>query len=490
MGASVSRSDAGSPLALAIDIGTSATRAAIFDGRARPVSGTAARVAHALAVNASGAATLDPDTVVAGVVTCIDAALRRLGRRADEIAVVGTSAFWHSLVGVDRRGRPTTELFMWADLRARDSAAALAAKLDPDDFHARTGCYLHSSYSAVKLHWLRDTQRRAVFRTARWVSFPEYLSLRFSGAAAASHAIASATGLYDHGTASWDPEILAAIGIGPGTLSPISDEPITDLRPAFARRWPALARAQWLPGIGDGALANVGSGCAVAGRAAISLGTSGAVRACYRARRASAPHGLWEYRLDQEYVVVGGAVSNGGNAIQWASRIFRRGTSAERDHGLTVLPLLSGERTPWWDDRATGAIAGLRADTRPGDVAGALVESVALRLAAATRALLEARTDIERLVASGGMFAAQPKLAQVIADAAGRPVALAADAESSTRGAAIVALARIGALPSIEVSARTTRTYRPNAARHAHYASALARQDRLMAALRSAGLSD
>ena len=486
----VSRDEARSPLVLAIDIGTSSTRTAIFDGRARPARGTVVRVPHALAVDAGGAATLDPDAVLAAVVSCVDTTLRRLGRHADTIAAIGTSALWHSLVGVDRRGSPTTDLFTWADNRARDSARTLAAKVDPNDFHRRTGCYLHSSYSAVKLHWLRETRPQAFRRAARWVSFPEYLSLRLAGTASASHAIASATGLYDHGTATWDPEILAAIGIGPEMLSPISDEPITELRATFGRRWPALARAAWLPGIGDGALANVGSGCAVDGSAAVSLGTSGAVRACYRATRGTAPKGLWEYRLDRRYVVVGGAVSNGGNAIEWASRLFRGGATRASEHGLTVLPLLFGERTPWWDDRATGAVAGLRAGTTPVDIREALVESVVLRLAAATRTLLEARTGSERIVASGGVFARQPELAQVIADAVGRPVVLAADVESSTRGAAIVALERIGALPSIEIPARTTRTYRPKAARRARYERALARQDRLMAALRTASLSD
>jgi len=486
----VSPSDAKSPLALAIDIGTSATRTTIFDGRLRPVRGTVARVPHAVAVDTTGAATLDPDAVLAGVTTAIDAALRRLGKRSDEVAAVGTSALWHSLLGVDRRGRPTTELFTWADLRARDSVRALAAEVDPEDFHRRTGCHLHSSYSAVKLHWLRETRPDVFRRTARWVSLPEYLGLRFTGTASASHAIASATGLYDHSTGTWDPGILSAVGVSAETLSPISDEPVAELRGTFARRWPAVARATWLPGIGDGALANVGSGCVADGSAAISLGTSGAVRACYRAKRGLAPNGLWEYRLDREYVVVGGAVSNGGNAIEWASRVFRRGAHSVPDHGLTVLPLLSGERTPWWDDRATGAIAGLRLGTESADVMAAFVESVALRLAAATRTLLGTRTALDRLVASGGVFARRPELARVIADAVGTPVTLATDLEASTRGAAIVALTRIGALRSIEVPARTTRTYRPDAARRARYEGLLAQQDRLMAALRGASLPD
>src|SRR5207248_6035504 len=140
----------------------------------------------------------------------------------------------------------------------------------------------------------------------------------------------------------------------------------TELRATFGRRWPALARAAWLPGIGDGALANVGSGCAVDGSAAVSLGTSGAVRACYRATRGTAPKGLWEYRLDRRYVVVGGAVSNRGNAIEWASRLFRGAATRAREHGPTHLPRVFGERTPWVDDRGPGPVAGLRAGAAPG----------------------------------------------------------------------------------------------------------------------------
>jgi gluconokinase len=243
----------------------------------------------------------------------------------------------------------------------------------------------------------------------------------------------------------------------------------------------------WIPGIGDGALANVGAGCATRDRAAISLGTSGAVRACYRARRADAPNGLWEYRLDERYVVVGGAVNNGWNAIQWARRAFRE-SAREADHGLTVLPLFAGERTPWWDDRATAMIAGLRLATTPGQVASALIEAVVLRLAAAAEAVVDAQPDVARLIASGGVFAWRPELAQVIADAIGRPVALAEDAEASARGAAIVALERIGALRSIEVAPRISRTVRPRARLRARYRELLERQERLHAALREAGI--
>ena len=486
----VSRPEARAPLALAIDVGTSSTRVVAFDALVRPLAGTTTRDLHTVATDNAGAATLDPDRMVDGVARCIDGTLRKLGRRAADVAVVGTSVFWHGLLGIDARGRPTTPLFTWADLRARDAARVLAGELDPDAFHSRTGCYLHSTYPAVKLRWLHDTEPAAVRRTARWISLAEYLALRVQGEAHAAHGIASATGLYDQATRAWDPVTLRAIGVDERMLSPISDEPVTGLRQAFAERWPALARVPWIPGIGDGALANVGSGCATRERAAISLGTSGAVRACYRAERADAPQGLWEYRLDERYVVVGGAVNNGWSAMQWAARTFGADPAFGLAHNLTVLPLFAGERTPWWDDAASGAIAGLRLSTGPAQIASALIESVMLRLAAAAETLLDARPEIERLVASGGVFAWRPELAQVIADAVGRPVALAENPEASARGAAIVALERIGALPSIEATPRIARTFRPRTRLRAHYREVLDRQARFYAALRESALEE
>ena len=439
-----------------------------------------------MATDAHGAATLDADALLDGVARCIDGTLRKLGRRGAEVAVVGTSVFWHGLLGIDARGKPTTPVFTWADLRARDAARALAETLDAEAFHARTGCYLHSTYPTVKLRWLAETRPKVVRRTARWISFAEYLALRFHGDARVAHGMASATGLYDQTRRAWDRMTLAAIDVDDRALSPISDEPAIGLRRAFATRWPALARVPWIPGIGDGALANVGSGCAVRERAAISLGTSGAVRACYPAERAKAAHGLWEYRLDERYVVVGGAVNNGWSALQWSTRTFGAEAPATTDHGLTVLPLLAGERTPWWDDAATGTIAGLRLSTTSAQIASAISESVLLRLAAAAETLLDARPEIERLVASGGVFAWRPELAQVIADAIGRPVALADDAEASARGAAIVGLERIGALPSIELAPQIAHTFRPRAKRRSVYRERLDQQARLYTALREA----
>jgi gluconokinase len=111
-----------------------------------------------------------------------------------------------------------------------------------------------------------------------------------------------------------------------------------------------------------------------------------------------------------------------------------------------------------------------------------------VRLAAAAEAVVDAQPAVARLIASGGVFAWRPEIAQMIADAIGRPVALAEDAEASARGAAIVALERIRALRSIEVAPRIARTFRPRPTRRAHYREVIERQERLHSALREAGL--
>ncbi len=490
--ASVGLRSARAPLVLAIDVGSSSTRAMVFDATASAVSGVSGTGRYAFDTGQAGAATLHADRLVAVVGACVDAAITRCGARATDIAAVGTSVFWHSLMGLDARDRPTTPVFTWADTRARDAALALADELDGEAVHARTGCYLHASYPPAKVRWLRDTQPRVFSRTVRWCSFAEYLALRLTGERRCAHGMASASGLYDQARRTWDPPLLGALRLPPDAVFPISDEALA-LRPSRARRWPALRRAAVLPGIGDGALANVGSGCITEYRAALSLGTSGAIRVCSAGPRAPAPRGLWEYRLDERHWVVGGAVSNGGNVIDWARRTLRRdGAGAARREGaleITALPRLSAERSLDWDDRATGVIGGLRLSHTAHDISDALVLGMCLRLARVIAALVEARPAIDEIVASGGVLRTRPDLAQVVADAVARPIAIAAETEASARGAALVALARIGARSSLAAPLRIAQRLLPVAERGERYRELARRQDRLADALRDVDLT-
>lgn len=481
--------EARAPLVLALDVGTSGLRAFVFDAKARPVAPAVAWSRKATRTSRLGEASLDADERARAAFACIDAVMGVLGRRAPEVAAVAVSTFWHSLLGIDARGRPTTRVITWADTRARDAAAVLRSELDERTTHARTGCMLHASYLPAKLRWLRAAAPETYAATTHWMSFGEYLYLRAFGERRAAHGMASATGLYTQSGSAWDRAMLEHLGVDDRTLSPIADAPLAGLVPAFARRWPALARVPWIPAVGDGACSNVGAGAVRPDTAALMVGTSGALRVV----RETAPpvvKGGWTYRLDARRVVAGGALSNGGNALGWIARAFpevdlaaavRRPVGA---HGLTALPLLAGDRSPSWDDSARASIVGLGLGTSSEDVVQAFVEGIVCRFARLWQVVDEALPGIERVIATGGDALSRPHLVQLLADALGRPLVASAAGEGSARGAAIVALERIGAIPDLgAVRSPLGRVFRPRERAHAAFQEAILRQARLEGAL-------
>jgi len=478
--------EARAPLVLALDIGTSGLRVFLFDVRGRPIARSIAHADRPVRVSADGEATVDADERVRAACGLIDAAVASAGRRAGEIAAVATSTFWHSLVGVDERGRPTTRVLTWADTRARGAAAALRREVDPSATHARTGCVLHASYLPAKLRWLREHEADAYARTKWWMSLGEYLYLRLLGARRAGHGMASATGLYDQRARRWDRPLLSHLVVGEETLSPIDDAPLAGLLPAFARRWPALANAMWVPAIGDGACSNVGAGAVGRDTASLFLGTSGAMRVVYATDDPPVIPGGWTYRLDASRVVAGGALSNGGNVLSWVARVFpdvdvqRALRRTPADGPLIALPLLAGDRSPTWNDAARAAVAGIGLGTTAEDIARAMVEGVAYRVARLWDVTSRAMPGIDRVIATGGTLLALPWLIQLFADAVDRPLLMSLAGEGSARGAAIAALERIGAIPDIgAVRSPTGRTFRPRPAAHARLRAGMERQNHL-----------
>jgi gluconokinase len=265
-------------LVLALDVGTSSTRAQCFDDDGRALPEAHARVAYEAAVTADGAVELDVETLLEAVGGAIDGCLTRLGPRDREIDAVGASVFWHSLFGLGADGTPLTSLMTWADTRSAADASALRQRLDERAVHARTGAPIHATFYPARLRWLRRARPAVFERASQWCGFAEYLALRLTGRLSVSVSMASGTGLLHQSTQAWDDELLAACGITPERLPPISDAPAQGLTSPFAERWPRLARALWYPGWGDGACSNLGSDCAGPSRLALNVGTSSALR--------------------------------------------------------------------------------------------------------------------------------------------------------------------------------------------------------------------
>jgi gluconokinase len=479
------------PFVLAIDVGTSSVRALFYDALGRAVEGVEGRAGYQMSTTSDGGVEIDPNQLLGMTIGAIDEAVHLAAGISSQICAVALCTFWHSVIGVDSTGRPVTPLYNWSDTRSRDDARDLGRRLGAAWIHSRTGAMPHSSYYPPKILWMRRTQPSLYARVARWISFGEYLYFRLFGRMLCSISIASGTGLFNPNTCDWDHEMLDAVGIDAGQLSQLAGEreSLSGLSSEYARRWPELAAVPWMPAYGDGASSNIGSGCITEDLVAINLGTSGAMRICWKADRVSIPPGLWCYRADRSYYVMGGALSNGGDVYGWCHNALRIETAdAEKDlaampadgHALTVLPFYSGERSTGWADDARAVIAGITMATRPVDILRANLEAVAYRFAAIYDLLKQEVPGDKRIIASGGAFAICPAWTQVIADVLGVPVIASAVPEASSRGAAISALGAQGYIADLSaLPAPLGEVHSPDAANHKRYIGARRRQSEL-----------
>jgi gluconokinase len=309
---------------LSVDVGTSGVRAALFDERGDQIEGAQATTKREL----TGFADLDPDALVEEVAKTVDELRTRVG--AFDVETTAISAFWHSLMGIDANGAPTTALLTWADTRAVQAAKELRAEFDESEIHARTGCRVHPSYWPAKLRWLKTEHRDAFDRTRQWIGFAEYLCLRLFGKTAAGVSMASATGLFDQTACEWDWGLVETLGVSRDRL-------------------PRIYADKELFVVGDGAANNIGGGCTTKDKLALMIGTSGAMRVAFSGEPpAPLPPSLWSYRASRDRIVVGGALSDGGGLVQWLLQSLNAGHDAEElqqqlaalepdTHGLTIL---------------------------------------------------------------------------------------------------------------------------------------------------------
>jgi gluconokinase len=478
-------------LVVALDVGTSSARARVFDAEGHALPGAEGHVAYEPSTTADGGVELDPGALLEAVGEALDRCLAGAGARAGDVAAVGISVFWHSLLALDRGGRPLTPVITWADTRSAAAALDLRRTHDERAIHARTGAPLHSAFFPAKLRWLRRTRPELFPRAATWCGFGEYLLAQLTGTLRASLSMASGTGLLDQARGCWDEAMVETAGLAAEALPGIDDTPPPGLRAPWAARWPALAHVPWHPARGDGACSNVGSDCWGPGRVALNVGTSAALRVTLPeplGPHPATPWGLWRYRIDAGRALVGGATSEGGNVAAWCRKMLAlpEGDAALEQaiaavppdgHGLTALPFLAGERSPGWRADARAAVAGLSLDTGAVEVARALLEAVAFRLAEIYDRLRPLAGADHVVVGSGGALGHSAAWAQIITDALGVPIALGTDAEASARGAALLALEALGQpAPAAPVPARMLR---PDPARHARYRTARSRQSRL-----------
>jgi gluconokinase len=359
--------------------------------------------------------------------------------------------------------------------------------------HNRTGCVIHTSYLPARFRWLARTQPHWFHAAASWVSIGEYLLHQFLGRRVASYSVASWSGLLNRQELAWDAEWLARLPISAEQMSPLGDidQPLQGLLPLWADRWPMLQAVPWFPAIGDGAAANIGSGCDSPNRVALTIGSTGAMRVVVDPGLEAVPDGLWLYRVDRKRGLLGGATTEGGNLFGWLRQTLQLPPTAELErllmsrrpagHGLTVLPFVAGERAPGWREDARASLAGFTLHTDPVGIVQASLEAIAYRFALIYRRIsphLPAGQQ-SQIIASGGGLLSSPAWLQIMADVLGEPLFALEEKEATSRGLALLALEQLGVIagPSALPPAMG-QTYTPNPHHREAHQEALERQVR------------
>lgn len=449
------------PHFLALDIGTSSIRSGIYDADGVVIPETMVKNERTVEITPGGGAELDAETAFADVVRAIDDVLENCA--VEDVEYAAVSSFWHSIVGIDGSGLPTTPVFIWAETRPAPHVSTLRTELEESEVHNRTGCRFHSSYWPAKLKWLRAEHAESFSSTRNWISFSDLVALRLSDTLCTSISMASATGVFDIRKLKWDAELISYLRLKDDHFPAVAEtqEQTFQLNEKFSKRWPKLASARWYHALGDGAANNVGAGCLRSDRAALMIGTSGAMRVAFTGEvPTDIPAGLWCYRIDEKRVIIGGALSNGGGLYFWLKKNFRlkknddkteaKIESREPDgHRITFLPFFAGERSTGYHDYAKGSIIGLTSAHDKIDIVQAALESVAYRFADIYEQLGRV-LELKEIIASGGALRESPVWTQMIADTLGRNLYLPDSREASSRGVVLAASEAAGHLEGLE----------------------------------------
>ena len=445
---------------LVIDLGSSSARTLLFDADARLIDGSICSLKHDFTTDSAGRATADAAELQRLVESCIDEILRHPAARS--IRAVGMASFVGNWLGLDAAGAACTPVVTYADTLGSSEIPALLQKLDgdADAYHQATGCMLHSAYLPAQYARLRSTRPDLDSRIVRISDIGGYLYRQWFGRdVPVSFSVASWSGLLETARRGWH-EAYARLLAGESLLDKLPhladyDCAQTGLKTEYARRWPAMRAAPFFLALGDGAAANIGSGAVNSSRIALTMGTTSALRVVKDIERV--PRGLWRYLVCAGMPLVGGATSEGGNVYQWVmedllqdeDRLEARLSGRRADcHGLTVLPLLAGERSPGWQPNASGTVHGIRRSTSRLDILHAHLEAVAMRLSLIFDLL---KAPGATVVAGGGALQSSAAWARMLANALDSPLHLLAEAEITARG---VALMMLRSLDGTEPAAR------------------------------------
>ena len=428
------------------DIGTTSTKVVLFDEMFQNLDFVSK--GYRTYQDKAHYAEQDPEEVFESFLQAVEELLNRHEEKREHVAYMAFSSAMHSLILMDEKDQPLTKSILWSDSRAEELVEEFKKREDAGAFYQKTGTPLHPMSPFFKLLWFQNNTD-LLKKTKKAIGIKEFIMRKLSGEYVVDYSIASATGLFHLQDLIFDEEILQELSMVPSQFSrPVDVEEMFSLKNLEAlSRTKLPSSCKVLIGGSDGCLANLGGDVTEPYEAAVTLGTSGAVRITSD-RILLHPEGkTFCYYLRKGQYVLGGAVNNGGNVLAYLSGLFYEHPdhfyrdlsknlleSEPGAEGITFIPYLYGERAPYYDGHLFAGFVGITPRAEKKHFIRAAVEGIFFNLKEVLTEIERLHGKISLLKVSGGVFE-NHEMASILAEVMGCEVQRVDAASSSALGA-------------------------------------------------------
>jgi gluconokinase len=441
---------------IGIDIGTGSTKAVAVNTRGDIIGTT--QIHHSYIKTIDEHAEQDPALLLNAFYSCIKRLISDLGNLPSGISL---SSAMHSIMAINEEGKPITNLILWSDNRSTKIAQQLRNDRSGQTIYKDTGTPIHAMSPLCKIIWWRENEKETFSKAYKFISIKEFIWYCLFKEYAIDHSIASATGLFNIDTLSWNTESLQMAQITTDHLS----FPVPTVYHKTGIEKEACKLSGLTPlipvciGASDGCLANLGTHSLKKGIAAITIGTSAAVRIASAVPIRNSANMIFNYILDYQTFICGGPINNGGNVMDWIISNFLSSQELGEDpyprifeiinkipagsEGLLFLPYIFAERSPVWDEKASGGFIGIKQVHTQAHFINSVIEGICFALKEVLEIIENASGEIKEIYASGA-FSKSRDWVQLLANVINKPVVLSEIEDASAIGAAMLGYAALG----------------------------------------------
>ncbi|MCM8712010.1 gluconokinase [Clostridium sp. SYSU_GA19001] len=470
---------------LGIDIGTTSTKAIVFDKEGRIVSKSV--VEYPIYSPKQNHREQNPDEILKAVINTLEDSIKKAGINGEDLKFIAFSSMMHSIIAVDSDGNPLTPCIIWNDNRSVPYVDKFKRNGKGREIYLRTGTPTHPMSPLYKLMWLKDNKPEIYNKAYKFVSIKEYIFYKFFKEYIVDYSVASATGMFNIFDLQWDNDVLKLLELDESKLSkPVSTTYIINgLDDDICKKTGLSKQSRFVVGASDGCLANLGSNAITSGAAVATIGTSGAVRVVFDKPVTDKKERVFCYYLYNNKYVVGGAINNGGVVYRWFRDEF---SEAEKEqakklnidpyvllnekikntepgsNGLLFLPFLTGERAPYWNANLRGAYIGISDGHSRNHFARALMEGICYDMNDVFNAIKDLVGEVKCIYANGGFTRSQEWL-QILCDIFDINVVVSENYESSCIGAVMLGMLAVGEVEKLEQCSylvKENRMFKPN----------------------------